>query len=105
MDTITISDLRANLPRLIDQVSERLKRFIVTVSGKPKAVVMSLEELESLEETAEILAIPGALASIKKSQEQITRGEFITLEDLEKKYKLSENKTNARRHPFKKRRN
>lgn len=104
MDTIAISDLRANLPRLIDQVSERLKRFIVTVSGKPKAVVISLEELESLEETAEILAIPGILASVKKSQEQIARGEFITLKALEKKYKLSENKTNAHRHPFKKRR-
>lgn len=86
MDTIAISDLRANLPNLINRVSERLERLIVTVSGKPKAVVMSLEELESLEETAEILAIPGALRAIKKGQKEIERGDYITLEELEKKY-------------------
>lgn len=88
MDTIAISDLRSNLPSLINEVSEKLKRFIITVSGKPKAVVMSLEELESLEETAEILATPGALEAIRKSLEQIRRGEYITLEELKKKHKL-----------------
>lgn len=88
MDTVAISDLRANLPDLIDQVSEKLKRIIITVSGKPKAVVMSLDELESLEETAEILAIPGILKAIKKSREEVKDGKYITLEKLEKKYKL-----------------
>lgn len=103
MNTIAISDLRANLPNLIDQVSEKLERLIVTVSGKPKAVVMSLEELESLEETAEILSIPGALESIKEGKKQIERGEYITLEELEKKYHLRENITNAHRRSFQKR--
>lgn len=88
MDVVAISDLRSNLPSLINEVSEKLKRFIITVSGKPKAVVMSLEELESLEETAEILATPGALEAIRKSLEQIRQGEYITLEELEKKHKL-----------------
>lgn len=88
MDTIAISEFRAALPSLINQVSEKLKRFIITVSGKPKAVVMSLEELESLEETAEILATPGALEAIRKSLKQIRRGEYITLEELKKKHKL-----------------
>ncbi len=82
MDTIAISDLRANLPNLIDRVSERLERLIVTVSGKPKAVVMSLEELESLEETAEILAIPGALKAIKKGAAEARAGKGIPLSEL-----------------------
>lgn len=86
MDTIAISELRANLPSLIDEVSEGLKRLIVTVSGKPKAVVMSVEEMESLEETAEILAIPGILKTLKKSQEQIRKGQYITLKEFEEKY-------------------
>ncbi len=88
MDTIAISDFRANLPNLINQVNEGLKRFIVTVSGRPKAVVISIDELESLEETAEILSIPGALESIKKSQEEIHKGKFTTLEQVKKKYNL-----------------
>lgn len=88
MTTIAISDLRTNLPNIIDQVAESLKRFIVTVSGEPKAVVMSLDELESLEETAEILSIPGVLKSIKESQKQIRKGEFVNLKDLGEKYHL-----------------
>jgi antitoxin YefM len=88
MTTIAISDFRSNLPSLVDQVSESLKRFVITVSGKPKAVVMSFDELESLEETAEILSTPGILKSIRESQKQIRKGEFITLKDIEKKYGL-----------------
>ena len=88
MTTIAISDFRAMLPKLINDVDTKLKRFVVTVSGKPKAVVMSLDELESLEETAEILSTPGSLKAIKKSQEEIKKGKFITLKELEKKNKL-----------------
>ena len=88
MNTVAISDFRARLPSLITEVDKKLKRFIITVSGKPKAVVMSLDELESLEETAEILSIPGALKSIKESMKQIKKGQGITLEELEKKYNL-----------------
>ena len=67
MDVVAISDLR-------------------TISGKPKAVLLSLEELESLEETAEIFSIPQALQKIKKGSAEIKKGKFITLDKLEKKY-------------------
>ena len=88
MDVISISDLRTNLPALIKETSENLKRFIVTVSGKPKAVVISPEELESLEETAEILAVPGALEGIRQGSKEIKQGKGIPLEEIEKKYNL-----------------
>jgi len=55
MNTIAISQFRADLPKLINDVDVYMKRLIITVSGKSKAVVMSMEELESLEETAKIM--------------------------------------------------
>lgn len=55
-DTIALSDLRSDLPDVVKQVADGLKRFVVTVSGKPKAVLISADELESLEETAEVMA-------------------------------------------------
>lgn len=79
---IPISDARANLPELVDKVSKYLDRVVITVNGKPKATLVSLEELESLEETAEILAIPGAKARIKRGAEQIKKGKFVRLSDL-----------------------
>ena len=79
---IPISDARANLPDLVDRVSKYLDRVVITVNGKPKATLVSAEELESLEETAEILAIPGAKESIKKGKKQIKEGKFVYLSDL-----------------------
>ena len=84
---VAISDARANLPELVNKVSNSLERFVITINGQPKAVLMSEEELSSLEETAEILSIPGALESIRKGQEEIKRGDFITLEELLKQTK------------------
>ncbi len=81
-DLISISQARANLPDLVEKVNKNMDRVVITVNGKPKATLVSAEELESLEETAEILAIPGALEDIKEGIEQIKRGEFTRLEDL-----------------------
>ena len=84
---ISISEARANLPNLINEIGEsRIDEVYITVNGKPKAVVMSIEELESIRETAEILAIPGARESIAEGLTQAKRGEGITLEELLKKY-------------------
>lgn len=88
MNTIAISNLRAKLPQVIDDVSSKLKRVIVTVSGKPKAAVISLEELESLEETAEILSTPGSLEVIDKSKKEVNQGNYITLKEIKEKYNL-----------------
>lgn len=87
MNFIAISDARANLPKIVERVNKGFERVIITVNGKPKAVVLSPEELESIEETAEILAIPGARESIKRGMEQIERGEFVTIDQLKLKKK------------------
>ena len=81
-DTISISDARANLPDIVEQVSTYLNRIWITVHGQKKAVVMSAEELESLEETAEILAIPGARESIQRGLDDMKKGRGIPLSDL-----------------------
>ena len=59
-NNIAISDARANLPDLVTKINKNLDRAIITVNGQPKAVIVSIDELESLEETAEVLSsIPG----------------------------------------------
>lgn len=81
---VGISDARANLPQLVNKVNKNLDRVVITINGQPKAVLVSEEELESLEETAEILAIPGSLKRIKKGEDQIKKGQFVSLEGLDK---------------------
>ena len=79
---IAISDARANLPDLVAKINEKLDRAIITVNGQPKVVMLSMEELESLEETAEILTIPNIKKDIAKSRKQFKNGEFVALTDL-----------------------
>lgn len=81
-DLIAISDARAHLPELVTKINKNLDRAVITVSGKPKAVILSIDELESLEETAEILAIPYIKRDIQKSRRQIKKGEFTSLSNL-----------------------
>jgi antitoxin YefM len=79
---IAISDARANLPDLVNKVNDNLERFVITINGQPRAVIMSEEELESLEETAEILAIPGAKEAIDRGVEQAKKGKVRPLEEI-----------------------
>lgn len=82
-NNIAISDARANLPDLVTKINKNLDRAVITVNGQPKAVIVSIDELESLEETAEVLSsIPGIKKDIETSRKQIKKGEFTPLSDL-----------------------
>lgn len=78
----SISSARAKLPELVNKVNKNLDRVVITVNGQPKAVLLSSEELESLEETAEILSIPGAVKSIKRGLSQAKKGQGIPISEL-----------------------
>lgn len=79
---MSISSARAILPELVDKVNDTMGRVTITVSGQPKAVLLSAEELESLEETAEVLSIPGAKDSILKGLIQAKNKQGISMAEL-----------------------
>ena len=79
---ISISDARANLPDLVSKVSTTLDQITITVNGKPKATLVSAEELESLQETAELFDIPGIKKSILRGLKQAKTGQGKPLADL-----------------------
>jgi antitoxin YefM len=64
MDTITASEARASLYRLIDQTAESHEP--VTITGKrSSAVLISADDWSAIQETLYLLAIPGMRESIK----------------------------------------
>ena len=64
MTTITASEARAGLYRLIDQAAKSHKP--VTISGKwANAVLISEEDWSAIQETLYLMAIPGMRESIK----------------------------------------
>ena len=64
MTTLTASEARASLYRLIDQAAESHKPILI--SGKrANAVLVSEEDWNAIQETLYLLAVPGMRESIK----------------------------------------
>lgn len=82
METLPLADVKARLSELVSQVEKQHDQITVTRNGRPAAVVVSIEEWESLQETLEVLSDPEAVAAIAEAREQVARGEVYTTEDV-----------------------
>lgn len=74
-ETLALATVKARLSELVDRVVRQQERVVVTRNGEPVAVLLSPEDLESLEETLAVLSDPGLLEQIRNSEEEIRRGE------------------------------
>jgi antitoxin YefM len=64
MTTLTASEARANLHRLIDQVAESHEPIFI--AGKRRsAVLLSEEDWKAIQETMYLLSVPGMRKSIR----------------------------------------
>lgn len=84
VNTITLKQLRPELPAVIGRIGERLDRYIVTRRGKPVCVMMSVEDYEAIVETLDILTDPKLVARIRKSEREIKAGKGVSWEKLKK---------------------
>ena len=82
METLPLADVKARLSELIARVQKQHDQVTVTRNGRPAAVVISIDEWESLQETLEILSDPSAVAAIMAAEEEVSRGEVFTTEDI-----------------------
>jgi AbrB family looped-hinge helix DNA binding protein len=57
-------------------------RVVITRNGRPEAVIMSVSDLEVLEDTLDLLSTPGALDEIRAAEAEIARGEAIGADEL-----------------------
>jgi prevent-host-death family protein len=79
-DTLPLAAVKDRFSEIVDRVNKQHDRVIVTRNGVPAVVVVSVEELESLEETLEILSDRDTVAALRESEQQIAEGldEVIT---------------------------
>lgn len=87
--TLPITQARQDFPSLVDRADKKLDEFIITVNGKPAAVLISASEYESWKETNEILDNNVIMASIKKSEEQFKKGQWEDWEKVKKELKIN----------------
>lgn len=82
MSTISLSEVKARLSELADEVHRTHERVRVTRNGREYVVIMAAEDLESLEATIELLGDPEAQARIAAAEEEVARGDVVVEADL-----------------------
>ena len=82
--SISLKKLRPKLPKVIEEIDSKMDRFIITKRGKSVALMMSIEDYESLLETLDVLSNTGLMKDIKQAEKDIKKGNIKALDDIEK---------------------
>ena len=85
-DTLPLAEVKAKLSEMVDRVEQQHDRITVTRNGRPAAVLMSPEDLASLEDTLDLLSNPTAMAEIAKARGEAKAGKTLSAEQLRAKY-------------------
>lgn len=85
-ETLPLASVKARFSEMVDRVEHTHDRIIVTRNGRPAAVLISPEELESLEDTLELLSDPDAMRQLDESRQAYVDGDFVTGEGLRNRY-------------------
>lgn len=85
--TLPITQVRQDLPKLVAKADKMLDEYIITVNGVPEAVLMSVKEYESWQETNEILSDPKLMKDIQEGEEDFKKGRVYDWEDVKKQLK------------------
>jgi prevent-host-death family protein len=80
--TFSLADVKARFSEIVDLVATRQERVVVTRRGKPAAVLISPDDLESLEETLDIMSDPQLMAKIREGKAALARGDVIPLDEV-----------------------
>jgi antitoxin YefM len=82
-ETLPLSYVKAHLSEIADRVERQHDRVVVTRKGRPAAVLLSPDDLESLEETLAVLSDPALMRQIREGEAAVEAGDTATLEDLQ----------------------
>ena len=77
MRTANYTDLRANLKGYIDLVIDDCDTVVINRGNGTGVVMISLDEYNSLKETAYIMSSPDTMNAIRKGEEDIKLGHAI----------------------------
>ncbi len=81
--TLPLSEVKAKLSEVIEEVVTTHERVTVTRNGKPAVVLVGTDDLEAMEETIAILSNDAAMRSIADGREAIRSGDVDTRADIE----------------------
>jgi prevent-host-death family protein len=83
---LPLAEIKKRLSEIVDGVEQRHDRVLLTRNGRAAAVILSPDDLESLEETLEILSNPDAMREIRRAEAEMDRRKYLSADELRAKY-------------------
>lgn len=82
MDTLPLSEAKARLSEIADEVDRTHQRVHITKNGRSYVVLVSAEDLESMEATLELLSDPEAMERVRRAQADLAAGRGTGAEEM-----------------------
>jgi antitoxin YefM len=90
MKTLPLSEAKDRLSGLVDEAQSTHEIVTITKHGRPAAVLMAAEDLDSLHETLFWLSQAGIREDLSKAAEEGDRGLTVTSDELKAELGLLE---------------
>ena len=78
-EQMPLAEVKNRLSEVVERLEREHGRVVITKHGHPAAVVMSVEDLESLEETLDVMRSEALLADIREGLAELAVGESPVL--------------------------
>ena len=82
MQTMSVSEAKDKLSTLVEGVESTHDAVVITRHGKPAAVLISPEDLDSLQETLAWLSDPQHAADMAEAEEDAASGRMLSLDEV-----------------------
>lgn len=82
MTIVSLASVKAKFSEYVSSVHDTHERVVITRNGEPVAVLISPDDLGSLEETLAVLSDPELVASIREGEEAAARGDFVSQDQI-----------------------
>ena len=83
MRTMSYSQSRAHYAEVLDSVVDDREEVVITRAGKEPVVIVSLDDYESMKETAYLMRSPENARRLRESIDRLERGEGVEHELIE----------------------
>jgi len=80
--TLPLSEVKAKLSQLVNEVESRDERVVITRKGRPAAVLISQDDLESWQETFDITSDRALMTDIRRGIRQVERGQTVGYDEV-----------------------
>jgi prevent-host-death family protein len=77
MTTLPLSEVKARLSEIAEEVATTHERVRITKNGREYVVLMAAEDLEAIEATLELLADPEAQGRLQVAEAEIAAGDVL----------------------------